>query len=173
MNRRIREMLIGLVVFATLVGCSSTSANAPLLVTATAQPISTVTSQVPMNKPTGKLSSRLEMLAQSPALRAMSIQDQARALSLAAQGAGSLMRDAQGRILVTIRVTDAGDQNVQALRDAGAVIVNVSAQYLTITAFVAPDNLESIANLSFIQSVQEQLTPGTGGGVMPPPRPYP
>ena len=156
-----------LIEFVTLVGCGIVSANSlatPTPVTPTIQP-----SLPTMSKSTGKLSTRLEMLAQSSTTRAMNADDQARALSLPVQGPGSLMRDAQGRVLVRIRVTDAGDKNVQALRNAGVVIVDVSAQYQTITGFVAPPDLQSLANLSFVHGAQEELTPGTGTGAMPPP----
>ncbi len=123
------------------------------------------------SKPTGKLSARLDMLAKSPALRAASAEEQARALSLPPSGSGSLMRDAQGRLLVTIRMADLAPTQLQALRDAGAVITNVAEPYRTVTAFVAPGDLAAIANLTAVQSVLEELTPARRGGVVAPPTP--
>ena len=117
-------------------------------------------------KPTGKLSARLEMLAQSPSLRVASADEQARALSLPAQGPGSLMRDEHGRLLVTIGTTDFSDSGLQALRDAGVVITNVSEQYRVVTAFVAPDDLITVVTLPAVHSVVEELTPGGGGGAV-------
>lgn len=144
---------------AVLAGCLPTPAATFLA------PTSTVASPV-APKPTGKLSARLEMLAQSPSLLAASADEQARALSLPAQGPGSLMRDEQGRLLVNIRTTDFSAGGLQALRDAGAVITNVSEQYQVVTAFVAPDDLATIATLPAVLIVMEELTPGGGGGAV-------
>jgi hypothetical protein len=115
-------------------------------------------------KSTGKLTLRLQMLADSPALRAASADEQARALSLPAQGPGSLVRDAQGRILVSIRTGDVSDSFQMALRDAGAVVTNVSERYQTVTAYVPPAQLEAIAALTAVQNVQEELAPSPGSG---------
>ncbi len=122
-------------------------------------------------KPSGKLSARLEMLAKSPALRSASAEEQARALSLPPSGPGSLMRDAQGRLLVTIRMADLAPTQLQALRDAGAVITNVAEPYRTVTAFVEIADLNAIASLTTVESVQEELAPGTGGGAVFPTAP--
>lgn len=117
-------------------------------------------------KAAGKLSTRLEVLAQSPGLSTASADEQARALSLPAQGSGSLMHNAQGQILVNIRTTDLSANGLQTLRDSGATITNVSDQYQVVTAFVAIVNLSAIANLPPVQSMQEELAPGAGGGAM-------
>ncbi|HEY6041683.1 MAG TPA: hypothetical protein VIX58_06095 [Anaerolineae bacterium] len=119
-------------------------------------------------KPTGKLSARLEMLAHSPALRA-SAPDQARALGLPEQGPGSLRRDREGRILVSIRMSGLAQEQLQELRDAGAVVVNVSEAYRTVTAFVQPPDLTRLASLAAIESIKEELAPGAGGGFVPSP----
>ena len=104
-----------------------------------------------------------------------SIAEQARAINLPAQGAGSLMRDANGRILVNIRMTDTSETQQQTLRKAGALIQNVSDQYKTISAFVAMSDLSVIADLQTVQSIEEELTPGTdqnsAGGAMNPSQP--
>ncbi len=115
-----------------------------------------------------KLSARLEMLASSSTLRAANADEQARALSLPPQGPGSLIRDAQGRILVNIRSTDLSANGLQALRDAGANIVNVAEAYQQVTAFVAIADLAAIGNLPSVVNVQEQLAPANTGGVIIP-----
>ncbi len=121
-------------------------------------------------KPSGKLSARLTTLATS-GLRAASAEEQARALSLPPSGPGSLMRDAQGRLLVTIRMTDLAPAQLQTLRDAGAVITNIAQPYRTVTAFVALGDLTKIAGIATVESVMEELTPARGGGIVAPPTP--
>ena len=108
------------------------------------------------------------MLANSSTLRSANTNDQARALSLPPNGPGSLLRDAQGRILVNIRVADVSAPSLQALRDAGAVVENVSETYLQVTAYVAVTDLAAIANLPNVQYVEEQLAPATSGGAVVP-----
>ncbi len=114
-------------------------------------------------KSRSKLSSRLEALARSATLRAASAAEQARALSLPAQGAGSLMRDARGQLLVNIRMTDLSPAQLQVLRAAGAQIVHVSERYRVVTALVDAARLTNIADLQTVQSVMEELTPMTHG----------
>jgi len=142
---------------------------------ASPQPVST---QAPSPQPastqpaksTGKLSSRMQQMVQSPQLRTASPVEQARALSLPADGPGSLVRDKEGRLLVEIRVLDTTTATLQALRDAGAVIADVAEAYQVVTAFARIDDLSAIAGLPAVQSVQEQLAPGmSGGAIMPTP----
>ena len=113
-------------------------------------------------KSSGKLSFRLAALAQSPTLRAASVQEQARALSLPPQGAGSLLRNEQGQLLVYVRMNDVSESQVQALRNAGAQIIHVSDRYRVVTAFVDAASLTSIASQPAVQSVEEGLTPMAG-----------
>jgi hypothetical protein len=117
-------------------------------------------------KYSGKLSSRLAQLANSPELTAANPADQAKALSLPAQGPGSLMRDGQGRLLVEIRVTDVSDATLKDLADHGAMINHVAQDYLTVSAFVATQDLQNMAALATVQSVTESLAPANGGGSM-------
>jgi hypothetical protein len=162
-------MLLGAITLVSMVGCAP-QASAPLTVLPTNDNSSKV-----LVKSNGKLSSRLEMLVQSSTLRTASVKDQAQALSLPAEGAGSLARDEAGRILVNIRMTDTSETQQQALRNAGAVIQNISDQYETVSAFVAVSDLSVVADLQTVQSVEEELTPGTdqgsAGGVMNPSQP--
>jgi hypothetical protein len=120
-------------------------------------------------KSTGKLSARLEMLAQSPALSAASPAEQARVLGIPEQGPGSLRRDKEGRILVSVRMSGLAQEQLQELREAGAVIVNVSEPYRTVTAFVRPSELIACSNLAIVESIKEELAPGAGGGFVPNP----
>ena len=185
----IKRLLLCHTVLFALAGCATApstalpSATPTNISPATCQtsPSTIVPSVTPMNvnpttrltpgKPTGKLSARLELLANSPSLRAASAEEQAGALSLPTQGAGSLMRDEQGRLQVNIRMADTLETQLQALRAAGAVITNVSERYHTVTAFVAPADLSAIANLAAVESVEEELSPAHGGGAVVPPPP--
>ncbi len=118
-------------------------------------------------KSRSKLSFRLEALARSATLRAASAAEQALALSLPAQGSGSLMRDARGQLLVEIRMTDLSPAQLQALRVAGAQIVHVSERYRVVTALVNAARLTNIADLQTVQNVMEELTPMRHGATLP------
>ncbi|MBI5879216.1 MAG: S8 family serine peptidase [Chloroflexi bacterium] len=113
-------------------------------------------------KADGKLSARLAMLARAPSLRAASAIDQAQALSTAPAGPGSLVRDAQGRLLAEIRSDDLSPAYQQALRAAGADITHISERYATIAAYLDPARLTEIEALAATQSVQEALAPIVG-----------
>ena len=117
--------------------------------------------------PAGKLTPRLQQLADSPSLRAASPEEQARVLGLAPQGPGSLVRDAQGRLLVTLRTSDVSDAFQKTLRGLGADISSVSAPYQSVSAYVPLDQLSAVAGLPAVLSVQEELAPvssSTPGG---------
>ena len=114
------------------------------------------------SKPVSKLTPRLYALAQSSALRAASVADQAQALSVAPDGPGSLMRDAQGRVLVEVRTADVSDAFQQSLRDAGARIEHISERYQTIAAWVDTARLGEVEALPVAQSIQEVLAPIVG-----------
>jgi hypothetical protein len=133
-------------VFGALLGCA-----APIVPPANATQAAT------------KLSFRLALLVQSPQLRGATADVQARALSLPPLGPGSLMRDSQGRLLVNIRTTDVTAAGLQALRDAGADVTNVSERDRVVTAFVPIAELEAVANVASVQSVREELAPAMGG----------
>ena len=130
-------------------------------------PQTTTTVALAQAKSVSKLSFRLEALAQSSALRAASAVDQADALSLPAQGAGSLVRNARGQLLVYIRMVDVSQTQLQTLRAAGAQIVHVSSRYRVVTAYVDAATLTSIADLTAVQSVEEALAPMVGDGSSP------
>ncbi len=107
----------------------------------------------------GKLSARLGALAHVAGLGGAARAAQARALSLPAGGAGALLQDAQGRVLVDIRVATTAAAALQALRGSGAAIAHVSGAYRDVTAFVHPADLDKIAALGAVQNVREVLAP--------------
>jgi hypothetical protein len=121
---------------------------------------------------TGKLTPTLTALARSSRLRHETSRNQARALSLPARGAGSLMRR-DGRLLVEVRVTRTSRAQLGAIRRAGGRIVHVSARYATVTAAVGYGSLRPIARLKGVQFVQEVRAPMIAGasapGAAPPP----
>ena len=155
MNRKAGlSLVITLVVLASVISSSvAQSVNPPL-------------SSIPLlkqTKPGDKLSFRLEALNSSAALRLLSTEEQARLLSLPAQGAGSLMRNLSGELLVEIRVRGTSDAVLQELHQAGAQIVNIAAPYKTVTAFVDTASLTPLADIPEVESIQEELTPMTSG----------
>lgn len=115
------------------------------------------------------------MLASTPALRAAPAAVLARALSLPEQGPGSLVLDANGRVLVTIRASDVSTRTQETLQHLGVHITSVSDRYQQVSAFVSMDALNTIADLPAVLSVQEELAPGFGdgpaGGAVPQPKP--
>jgi hypothetical protein len=113
-------------------------------------------------KPQGKLSFRLELLAQ-PTIGVQNAATQARVLSLPASGPGSLLRNEDGEILVYIRLADVSATNLQALTDAGAKIVHTAEAYRTVTAYISFDRLVSVTSVAAVESVHEELTPQIAG----------
>ncbi len=105
----------------------------------------------------GVLSPRLAALV-APGLRGAAAAEQAEALSLAPSGAGSLLREGN-RVLVYVRFESGAAARVDALREAGAEIVNTSAQYQTVTVAVRPADLPAIAAVTGVAAVTEALAP--------------
>ena len=111
-------------------------------------------SSASIRKDAGPLSARLAMLARTnPAARA-------RALSLPAQGPGSLFTDAAGNPLVYITLARVDQPTVAALTRAGARVVHVSNRYNVVTAAVAPGMLQTVAAVPGVQTMREALAPG-------------
>jgi hypothetical protein len=121
------------------------------------QPLAVVTA-----RPAGKLSFRLQALADSSALQTASAEDRAQALSLAPDGPGSLLTDAAGRLLVYIRLAGLSPDALQAIRLSGADIVNVAEPYGVVTALVRPADLARLAAVDAVAYVQEEVQPMTG-----------
>jgi len=104
----------------------------------------------------GVLSPRLSELAK-PSLRDDSLASQARALSLAPEGPGSLLRRGN-RVLVDVRV-GSGAPPVADLRAAGAEVVNVSRRYRTVTVAAKPAQFDVLSRVAGVVAAQEVLTP--------------
>jgi subtilase family protein len=104
------------------------------------------------------LSARLAELA-GPALRAAPAGRQDRALGLPSQGPGSLLREG-GRVIVDVRF-DRGAPALDALRAAGARIVQVSRRYRTVTVAARPAAMPALASIAGVGGVTEVLTPLT------------
>ncbi len=103
------------------------------------------------------LSSRLAELA-TPALRTAPEAEQAAALSVAAEGPGSLLRDGR-RVLVDVRFGRAAADAADALRMAGGSVVSVNPLHETVTITARPADLRAIAAVPRVESVTEILAP--------------
>lgn len=107
----------------------------------------------------GDLSPRLAKLA-SPSLRDASHAKQARALDLAADGPGSLVRRG-GRVLAYVRFDRGALAAVDDLRSAGAKAVNVNGRYEKITVAAKPSQLRAVARVTGVEGVTPVLSPVT------------
>jgi len=108
------------------------------------------------------LTERLRELV-SPQVRDLPRADQAEQLSLPPHGPGSLARD--GTLIgVQIAVSDLGPETIAAVRDAGARVLDVSRDYMLLTAAVPEDRLRDVAHAPGVLGVEEVLTP-MGGAV--------
>jgi hypothetical protein len=105
----------------------------------------------------GGLSPRLATL-DAPSLRAAAPAEQAEALSLPAEGPGSLLRRG-GRLLAYVRFEAGAAAAVPALREAGAEIVASSPRYQTVTVAATPAVLSRLAGLGDVAGVTEALAP--------------
>lgn len=105
----------------------------------------------------GALSPRLAELAK-PSVRAVGPVRQARLLSLSASGPGSLLRRGN-RVVVEVRFDHGAAAGVEALRAAGAAVVNVSHRYETVTVAAKPAELRAVAAVPGVAGVKEVLTP--------------
>jgi hypothetical protein len=109
------------------------------------------------SSPAGILSPRLAELAQ-PSVRTAPPAQQARDLSLAREGPGSLLRQGN-RILVDVRFDAGAAAAVDDLRAAGAEIVNVSSRYQTVTVAAKPAELRALSAVPGVAGAREVLTP--------------
>jgi hypothetical protein len=112
---------------------------------------------VPALRKSGKLSPRLTKLARG--LASPNAKTGAAALSLPSSGAGSLVTASDGTTLVYIRTRDTSTRGVARLTALGAHVVNVSAEYSTVTARVAPSAMTNVAADSDVTYVSEALAP--------------
>ncbi|HJX32642.1 MAG TPA: hypothetical protein VJ257_00435, partial [Solirubrobacterales bacterium] len=109
----------------------------------------------------GDLSPRLAELAK-PSIRSAPPAKQARALSVATEGPGSLLREGN-RVLVEVRFDHGAAAGVDDLRAAGAKVVNVSSRYQTVTVAAKPSELRQLSGTPRIAAVTEVLAPITAG----------
>ena len=107
----------------------------------------------------GALSPRLAELAK-PAVRTAAPAEQAQALSLAAEGPGSLVRDGN-RVLVEVRFDQGAAAGAEDLREAGAEVINVSPRYQTVTVAAKPGELRALNGVPRVAGAREVLHPVT------------
>jgi hypothetical protein len=107
-----------------------------------------------------KLSPRLATLAAGATFA--SPRAEAKALSVPSSGFGSLVTQPDGRVLVYIRTGDTSSAGVAGLRARGAQIVDVSPEYSTVTAAIAPGALSNVAADPAVVYVMEVLAPQVG-----------
>ena len=105
----------------------------------------------------GELSPRLAELAK-PAMRSASPAKQARALSLAPDGPGSLVREGN-RILIEVRFDRGAAAGLKDLRAAGAKVVSVAPRYQAVTVAAKPPGLPALGDVPRIASVRPVLQP--------------
>lgn len=105
----------------------------------------------------GDLSARLTELAK-PSVRSAPRAEQAKKLGLAAEGPGSLLREGN-RVLVYVRFDHGAAAGLDALRAAGAKIVDASRRYQTVTVAARPAELPRLGDLARVRAVTEVLTP--------------
>jgi len=107
----------------------------------------------------GDLSPRLAELAK-PSVRSAPPVQQAKELSLAAEGPGSLLRQGN-RVLVEVRFDRGAAAGVKDLRAVGAKIVNLNPRYQTVAVAAKPSELPALARVPRVSAVTEVLTPMT------------
>jgi hypothetical protein len=105
----------------------------------------------------GALSPRLAELAK-PSLRSASEKAQAKELSLAPEGPGSLLRRGS-RILVYVRFDRGAAAAAGALRRAGGQVVDVSRRYQVDTVAAKPSELHALAGVPGVAGVTPVLAP--------------
>jgi subtilisin family serine protease len=113
----------------------------------------------------GALSPRLAELAK-PSVRTAPPEKQAEALSLVAEGPGSLLREGN-RVLVDVRFDHGAAAAVDDLRAAGAEIIDVSPRYQTVTVAAKPSELTRLSSVPRVAGVIPVLTPFTSVSTCP------
>jgi subtilase family protein len=112
------------------------------------------------------LSPRLTELAQ-PAVSSASPARQAKELSLAPSGPGSLLRRGN-RVIVEVRFDSGAAAKLEALREAGAQIVDVSRTFQTVTVAATPASLPELGRVAGAQGITEDLAPlVSSAGLLP------
>lgn len=109
----------------------------------------------------GSLTPELEALS-TPEIAEASPEEQAEALGLPAEGAGSLSREGE-RVVVEAHFTGGALARREALEEAGAKILVASREYQTVALSVEPEDLEAIAAVPGVDVVQAALRPQVYG----------
>jgi Subtilase family len=104
------------------------------------------------------LSPRLAELSQ-PSVRALPPVAEARTLSVASRGPGSLLRDDRGRVLVEVGFDGGATAAVEDLREAGGSPLSVSRRYQTVSVWASPGQLTRLADVPGVGAVTEVLRP--------------
>lgn len=154
---RLHQRLVVRVASAGLAALVSASLLAPMGASATPSSEGTGAADLAASRSAAKanpLSPRLNALA-DPAVAALPAQARARAVTLPASGGGSFVEDANGRVLVTVRLADAATGTVAAVRAAGALPVHTDQSTRTVTAFVPPGRLRGLAHVPGVIAVTE------------------
>lgn len=107
----------------------------------------------------GDLSPRLAELS-SPAVRSAPHAVQAKELGLPREGAGSLLRRGN-RVLAYVSFEQGAVGGLDALRAAGAQVVDSSRRYQIVTVAAKPDQLRAVGAVANVSSVVEALAPVT------------
>jgi subtilase family protein len=111
--------------------------------------------------PPEELNSRLDQLASAP-LRSAGPAEQARAVSLVAEGPGSLMRDG-GRLVVDILVSGSARERAAGIEAAGGRVTGIDPADGRLNASVAEADLRAVAAAPGVVSVTEELVPLVAG----------
>ncbi len=113
----------------------------------------------------GGLSSRLARLAK-PAVRSAPRAVQARRLSLAEEGPGSLLRRGN-RVLAYVHFGRGALAALSRVRSAGAQVVDASRSYQTVTVAVKPGQLRQLARVRGVAGIVAALAPVTRAATCP------
>jgi len=113
----------------------------------------------------GDLSPRLAKLAR-PSLRSAEPAKQAKALSLADEGPGSLLRDGN-RIVVDVRFDRGAAAGVDDLRSAGAKVLSINRRYQTVAIAAKPSELRRLAKVQRLAQATPALAPITAESTCP------
>ena len=111
------------------------------------------------------LSPRLSELAK-PSVRTAPRARQAKELSLAAEGPGSLLREGN-RVLVEVQFDRGAAAGVDDLRSAGAKVIDVSPSYQTVTIAAKPSELTRLSAIPRVAGATEVLTPIAAAAICP------
>jgi hypothetical protein len=89
--------------------------------------------------------------------------ERGRAVSLPAAGPGSFVRRGPD-VVVDVRATTTSAAQVARVRAAGARVLHVAPELRTITAAVAPAELDAVAAVAGVENVSPELMPVTSAG---------